>query len=182
MPRERRASKLKPGPFEDCPIPKTELEKQQNGAERWLKKNVPAKLWEEMETMWNEQNLRYRAQPATINKHNGLREQKSLMKLMSYWGAVTVPRWAIKWTDAEDDGMADLGNWNYSRVFKRIWPGSHIAAYNDLTVGDHVEAFLGWHYSLVRLYEAEFDERATDIIRFLEQACFAQWAIVFFYP
>ena len=66
MPRERRASKLEPGPFEDCPLAKTELEKLREGAERWLKKNVPAKLWEEMESMWNEQNLRYRDRKSVV--------------------------------------------------------------------------------------------------------------------
>ena len=67
-----------------APLSKTELEKRRESAERWLKKNVPAKLWGEMESMWNEQNLRYRPQLAMISTHLGLREKKGLIKLMSY--------------------------------------------------------------------------------------------------
>ncbi len=81
----------------------------------------------------------------------------------------------------EWNGMADMCNYNYALVFRRTWPSSHIACYNDVTIGDHLEALLGWYYVCAHHLQVEMDELSTDIIRMLEQACFNQWAISHFY-
>ena len=106
------------------------------------------------------------------------------MKLVSYWGAVSVPKWATKWTSPEYPGFADVGNHVYAKTFRQVWPDCRLAdpaAYNDCTVGDHLEAFLGWHIYWVQVHQAEFLEQTRDVITCLEQALFSAWAMFWFY-
>ena len=76
-----------------------------DAAKAWLQKHVPAKFWEQCENMWIEQNLKYRTETKKINEQLGLSSGTSILKLMSYWGAVSVPQWATKGTSPEDTGF-----------------------------------------------------------------------------
>ena len=155
-----------------------------DGSKAWLQKHVPAKFWEKCEDMWIEQNLTYRSEAKIINEHLGLSSRKSLLKLVSYWGAVSVPKWATKWTCPEYPGFADVGNLTYASTFRGVWPDCRLAdraAYNDCTVGDHLEAFLGWHIYWVQVHQAEFPEQCRDVITCLEQALFTAWALYWLY-
>jgi len=182
--RWRRTSQCKPVTCEYCPVSKQDLEMQFDGAKAWLQKHVPAKFWEMCEDMWVEQNLKYRAEAKNINEHIGLSSRKPLLKLVSYWGAVGVPKWATKWTCPEYPGFADVGNLTYASTFRGVWPDCRLAdraAYNDCTVGDHLEAFLGWHIYWVQVHQAEFPEQCRDVITCLEQALFTAWALYWLY-
>ena len=134
-----------------------------------------------VECMFDEQNQRYRSQIAELNESWGLREKKSLKNLMRYFGVVKFPEWANKWTDPDDLGFAYVGNYCYAQVFKRVWPASHITQDTDDTIGDHMEAVLGYYYMMVRVCEADMDEQVTDVISMLDQALFCQWALVHFH-
>ena len=50
----------------------------------------------------------------------------------------------MKWSDPEYPGYLDIGNYWYAHVFKTLWGASHISKYSDPTIGDHVEALIGW--------------------------------------
>ena len=100
---------------------------------------------------------------------------------MSYLGAVKFPKWATKWTDPDDMGFADVGNYSYAQVFKRVWPASHIIKYNDETIGDHMEALLGYYYMMVHRCGAVMDDEVTDVISILDKDLFSQWALVHFH-
>ncbi len=100
---------------------------------------------------------------------------------MSYWGAVSVPKWAIRWTCSDYPGFADVWNVIYARVFRDVWPHSRLSGYKDVTIGDHLEALLGWNIYLVQVHEAEFPEPTRDVLTCLEQALFSDWALYFFY-
>ena len=65
-----------------------------------------------------------------------------------------------------------------------MWPDCRLAdraAYNDCTVGDHLDAFLGWHIYWVQVHQAEFPEQARDVITCFEQALLSAWAMLWLY-
>ena len=115
-----------------------------DGASRWLRENVDAKFWEMTEEMWNDQNWKYREEIMACNAALGLQSKESGMKHLSYWGAVEIEEWAMKWSAKGFPGYADVGNYFYADVFRSIWSESHICEYSDKTIGDRVEALLGW--------------------------------------
>ncbi len=86
---------------------------------------------------------------------------------MSYWGAISVPKWATKRTCPEYPSFRTLEILVYAQAFRRVWPDCRLAdrvAYNDCTVGDHLEAFLGWHTYWVQVHQAEFPEQSRDAL------------------
>ena len=93
---------------------------QFDGSKAWLQEHVPVKFWEMCEDMWVQQIRKYRAEAKNNIEHLGLSSSKSLLKLVSYWGAVSVPKWATKWTSPEYPGFADV--W-VSCLRKGIPPG-----------------------------------------------------------
>ena len=113
----------------------------------------------------------------TCNAALGLKSKKSGMKHLSYWGAVEIEQWAMEWSAKGCPGYADVGNYFYAKVFKSIWRGSHICEYSDKTIGDHVEAMLGWFIFWTWRYGAEFPERVINIFDMLNQALFNEWVL-----
>ena len=79
-------------------------------------------------------------------------------------------------------GIADIGNYLYASVFKKLWGKSHISKYSDATIGDHVEALLGWFIYMSSRPGFEFEERVHDIIDMLNQALFSAWVLGTFFP
>ena len=132
--------------------------------------------------MWNCQNLKYREQMKEVNVALGLKMKKNIMKHFSYWGAVKVDHWALKWSSPGYPGYADIGNYWYAAVFKALWGKSHISQYSDATIGDHVEALLGWFIYLTSQYDFKFGARVHDIIDMLNQAFFSAWVLGTFFP
>ena len=152
------------------------------GARAWLQKNVGVEFWEKAENMWNDQNLKYRQELEEVNAALGLKRKKNCMKHFSYWGAVKVDVWAMKWSSPEYPGYADIGNHWYAAVFKDLWGKSHICSYSDATIGDHVEALLGWFIYLTWQYDVEFEERVHDTLDMLNQVLFNAWVLGTFFP
>jgi len=145
------------------------------------------KFWEETESMWNEQNKLYRENMMEINAERGLKAKKHIMKHFSYWGAIKVEAWAMKWSDPKHPGYADIGNYWYAHVFRTLWGESHISKYSNETIGDHVEALLGWFIYLNHRRtrggdHVEFGERVHDTINMLNQALFSKWVLGTFFP
>ena len=117
---------------------------------RWLRRNVPAVLWDRFHEKLVEINLDYREELKVINARLGLNAKKSYLKNMSYCGAVRVP--------ADHDGQVsyychihnraylDVGNHNYCSFLRYVWPTATAAGYSDETAGDLVEAVLGLHW------------------------------------
>ena len=107
----------------------------------------------------------------------GLQSKESGMKHLSYGGAVEIEEWAMKWSAKGFPGYADVGNYFYADVFRSIWSESHICECSDKTIGDHVEALLGWFIYWTLRYGAEFPERAHNILDMLNQALFNAWVL-----
>ena len=57
-----------------------------------------------------------------------------------------------------------------------------ISKYSDATIGDHVEALLGWFIYMSSRPGFEFEERVHDIIDMLNQALFSAWVLGTFFP
>ena len=153
-----------------------------DAATAWLKKNVPVKFWDQVEDMWIDQNLKYRSQVEEMNTRLGLSQKTSLRKLLSYWGAIAIPKWAMRWSAPGYPGFADATNYVYASVFRLVWPGSRLCGCNDETLGDHVEALLGWHIYMVQVHDAVFPVVTRDVITCMEQAFSSEWCMGFFYP
>ena len=51
----------------------------------------------------------------------------------------------------------------------------------DDTIGETVEAVLGYYYMMVQLCQADMDEQATDVISMLDQALFSPWVLIHFH-
>ena len=162
------------------------------GASRWLQKNMDVEFWEKAENMWNDQNLKYRQEIEEVNAALGLKRKKNCMKHFSYWGAVKVDDWAMNWSQPlarsqnwsspQYPGYGDIGNYWYAAVFKAVWGKSHISSYSDATIGDHVEALLGWFIYLTWQYDIKFGERVHDILDMLNQVIFNAWVLGTFFP
>ena len=180
-PRIRFCGPLIVGAWDYCPLSRTELEQQLAGAEYWLRTNVPDKFFAMVEHLWNDTNLAYRDDLRRFNRKNGLSEKKHLMKLFSYWGAIRVPTWAVRLCSPGYPGFADPGNKCYAEFFRRVWPNSHICEYNDATVGDVVEALLGWHTYQVQVCATVFAVDVVNLITTIEQSVFASYALNFWY-
>ena len=63
---------------------------------------------------------------------------------------------------------------------------SHICEYSDKTIGDHVEALLGWFIYMTHSRtrgggEVEFGERVHDTMNMLNQALFSAWVLGTFF-
>ena len=180
--RVRHASPLTPPPSATCPLTREDVEEKWEGASKWLQKNMDVEFWEKAENMWNDQNQKYRTELEEVNAALGFKRKKNGMKHFSYWGAVKVDDWAMKWSSPGYAGYADIGNNLYASVFKKLWGKSHISKYSDATIGDHVEALLGWFIYMSSRPGFEFEERVHDIIDMLNQALFSAWVLGTFFP
>ncbi len=72
----------------------------------------------------------------------------------------------------------------YAQTFRRVWPDCRLAdrvTYNECTVGDHLESFLGWHIYWVQVHQAEFPDQTKDVITCLQRVLFTSWALSWFY-
>ena len=142
---------------------------------------VPNEFWAMCENMWIDQNLKYRDILKEYNAAWGLSERKSLRKHVSYWGAVKLPEWAMLWSDPTYPGYADVTNDVYAFVFKKLWPKSHISRYANRTIGDFIEALLGWYIYWTTKEGAEFKEIVHLVVDHLNMALLSEWVLRTFY-
>ena len=146
---------------------------------RWLRRNVPAVLWDRFHEKLVEINLDYREELKVINARLGLKAKKSYLKHMSYCGAVRVP--------ADHDGQVsyychihnraylDVGNHNYCSILRYVWPTATAAGYSDETAGDLVEAVLGLHWAHHVHGNRALCDAAENFVHVLEMGLLA-WA------
>ena len=142
---------------------------------------VPNHFWTRCEDMWIDQNLKYRNHLIEYNVAWGLKKRKSLRKIVSYWGAVKLPEWAMQWSDPNYPGFADLGNDVYADTFKALWPYSHICGYSDDTIGDFIEALLGWYIYWTTEWGAQFEKMVHLVVEHLNMALLSEWTLRSFY-
>jgi hypothetical protein len=174
--------KLRPRPPLKCPVMQRNLQANLTGAVESLQTMLPHTFWSLVAEMWQRQNVKYRRQLEEINAFFELSPQKTLLKWVSYYGAIRLPDWAAAWeADPRYPGMADVGNWSYAMVFRRAWCRSWLCTCKDDTIGDHVEALLGWHWIMVEQMGKQFPEQVEDIVQLIEQAAFSHWALFYYY-
>ena len=140
----------------------------------WLKRYVPVEFWNMFNNHFLDLNIQHRDFIANFNRSRDLSEDKSLLKLMSYNGAVAITsdfeHIGAHWVD-ESGRYFDPSNYFYARVFRACWPGA-FEYYADVSIGDRVEAFLGYHWRARRrgVHPSEFRE---SFVQYLEGALLA---------
>ena len=137
----------------------------------WLTRNVPPRFWDLFQAHIAHLDYEHKA---TIQ----LKGQRSILKHMSHFGAIRVPKevpasW-VTWRD-EDTGdvYTDPMNSVYTSVIKLCWPQSDLATgpYNKETVGDHAEAFLAYQWRMRRTKTA-IDPFILKFVTMFERLCF----------
>jgi hypothetical protein len=135
------------------------------------------------ESHFNELNITHRERIASYNRAKGLKEGKTLLKLFSYCGAVAISQdcehLPVHWADTSGR-YYDPTNYVYARVFRAVWPRAWISNSNDKTVGDRVEAFLGYLW-LARQRGIPRHQLINDIVQSLEPALLAAATLLFYY-
>ena len=180
--RLRKASPLMPPQGAKRFLCLEEVQRDWDQAEGWLRSFVPVEFWSLCEEMWIDQNLKYRDILKQYNAYKGFSERKCLKKHVSYWGAMKIPDWAMPWSAPGFPGYADATNEVYAAVFRTLWPKSHICGYSSPTIGDHIEALLGWYIYWTTEHAAEFDDLVHQVVKHLNQALLSAWLLRIFDP
>jgi len=153
-------------------------------ASTWLKYYIPHRFWTHFIDLVQSLNEQHRESIAAYNVRHGLKAKKSLMKLMSYWGAVRAWKDARltdpSWVDVDGTVYWDCSNFIYAEVMLRTWPSLRDLYYNDGSIGDVLEAFLGYAWRCRRrdLPQSSFQQRFVEQVELLS---FAVWALQHFY-
>ena len=87
----------------------------------------------------------------------------------------------MQWSDPNYPGFADLGNDVYADTFKALWPYSHICGYSDDTIGDFIEALLGWYIYWTTEWGAQFEKMVHLVVEHLNMALLSEWTLRSFY-
>jgi len=147
----------------------------------WLAQHIPHRFWTLFIDFVQSQNQTHREAIAARNIRCGLKPDKSLMKLMSYCGAVRVPQshaasLSGPWVDVDGTVYWDCTNAVYNEVVLRTWPPLRELGYGAKNMGDVVEAFFGYSWVCRR----RGISRSLVVERFLEQLellSFAVWRL-----
>ena len=145
-----------------------------------MQRCIPPDFWLNVHKEFCDIDARHRAEMVAINRSLHLKEKKSFMKHMSYCGAVRVPddfpNEFVSYTD-EKTGQRFIDPMNslYCDVFKAVWPNVTFIS-NPETVGDLIEAILGWAWVMKDLGIALGPE-GEDFVQFLEQACLSEYTL-----
>ena len=149
-----------------------------NNIRNWLRKNISSKFWIDTHLWMVEMNQTYREEMIEMNHQMGLNERKSLLKHLSYSGAVRLPEWCpptwMTWKcEATQQSYIDVTNQVYLEVMQSCWPAALEALQisDKECVGDLVEAVLGAYYILTVRRGWQFDFLVEDFIVMLERMC-----------
>ena len=174
------------------PFEKQELQNDWQVSARWLRANVPTRFWELFKNHLVDANIRHREELKEINRNLKLSEKTSLLKHMSYYGAIEIPDAVpdgsarVDFTMVEVDGtrrnFIDPGNRCYIIVFRQLWPAGLPFITDPETLGDCVEAFLGYHWTLTNERLFTFSDIIEDIVQMLTKAVFSFWALDVYFP
>ena len=123
-------------------------------------------------------NKTYREEMTEMNRQMGFSERKSLLKHLSYSGAVRLPEWCpptwMTWKcEATQQSYIDVTNQVYLEVMQSCWPAALEALQisHKECVGDLVEAVLGAYYILTVRRGWQFDFIVEDFIVMFERMC-----------
>jgi hypothetical protein len=144
----------------------------------WLKKYVPWQFWTLFVEYLQEQNIVHRLKMEKINDRHDYGSGKTLMKWMSYDGAVRVwsgfPTSEAHWVDEQTgDGYVDCGHHIYWMAAKTAWPQA-FGHRNSKSTDDIIEAFFGfaWLCRRQKKTQTPFTESFVDC---LNNYCFAMY-------
>ena len=159
---------------------------------------MPGGFWNLFKDHLVKMDFEHRDELSAYNISIGENERTSLLKYISYNGAIECPlnvpehhlTWSF-WDNSRHSG--DVGvkrnyldplDHRYAAVFRRIWPQPQVLSdlSNFETIGDVVEAFFGYHWTLK--YERN-DERPAlieDMVTMLTMAVFSYWALDTYFP
>lgn len=118
---------------------------------------------------------------ARINRALGYRENKSFLKHVSYVGAIRVPDAfpdkEISWRDPDTgERYLDPGNAVYCAAFRSVWD-QVIPERNQKTIGDLIEAMLGWAWTK-RVRHGELDSPLCEaFLKWLETLILVQYTL-----
>ena len=149
------------------------------GAMRWLRTNIESNFWDQTKDLLDKIDYERREEMVIINEQMGLSTRKAFLKHLSYHGVVRVPPECPE-CHYETEGVRyiDPKNWIYAKVFRSAWPRARASReQNDHTVGDLVEALLGWHFTLTMVHKRRIEPIAEDFVKMLEKACLTCWAL-----
>ena len=146
--------------------------------------NIPSCFWNLFIEHVRRQDELHRDRIAAHNIRHNMSASKSLMKWMSYDGAVRVwhdlPGDFDLWVDIDGKRYLDCGNHLFALVMVRTCPSLGTHYFNDETIGDVLEAFFGYAWR-VRRGARPHGEFITTFVRQLELLCFAAWALGHYY-
>jgi hypothetical protein len=144
----------------------------------WLKEYVPWQFWTLFVEYLQEQNIVHRLKMEKINDRHDYGSGKTLMKWMSYDGAVRVwsgfPTSEAHWVDEQTgDGYVDCGHHIYWMAAKTAWPQA-FGHRNSKSTDDIIEAFFGfaWRCRRQKKTQTPFTESFVDC---LNNYCFAMY-------
>lgn len=148
---------------------------------RWLQTNVPAAFWTKFKDYFDQINIDKRAELVEINRKLHYKDSKSFGKHGSYSGGVKVPEEFPRGRESfvcpyTGDRYLDVTNAVYTEVFRLAWPTALPGFTNKETVGDVLEALLGYWYQKTVVHKITPEPTALAVIDVLTTACFARYA------
>ena len=149
-------------------------------------------FWDKFKDHLDEVASLHRNELKQINERIGLKEAKSFLKHLSYFGAIEIPKtsaipdrhvaYVLILENGERIRYIDPLNVRYAEVFRCIWPESLTHITNVETLGDVVEAFLGYHWALKWRKQHQFQPIIEDIVSVLSRAILACWTLDLAFP
>ena len=165
--------------------PQHDLEMARCGAETFLKQHVPWQFWMRVHDFFVENNQHEKMIQA--RKELNLSNKTSYRKALSYHGACRAPP---QWADELDasahyrcpytqQAYFDPSNAVYKAVFMNCWPEAceNLGMSNKATLGDMMEALLGWVYLNTQGRPATMGVYVNKVVEMIEMACVATWML-----
>ena len=150
-----------------------------NHSIQWLRRNISVRFWLRFRALLDAGDWQHRAQLEVTNAFAGFQPNKSLLKNLSHLGAVRVPQGAslgrghLLFED-EVHLYLDPTNAVYKKVWVAAWPeGPDLLGISaEETIGDLVEAFLGFHWHRVIMGRKAISGLPNYFVQVLEAALF----------
>ena len=166
-----------------------ELRTRYDASVAWLQFHIPCGFWDLLHDHLAELDRKHRGAIVQRNIMAGLSEKKTLLKWMSYDGALCLSESEWKgfdvpgsWTDpADDKEYLDPGNYLYHQVFRTIWPACRMFQhYNCEHTADYVEAFFAYDWR-ARRSEVIRSEFIQEFVQMLTRAFLSATALYFYH-
>jgi hypothetical protein len=144
----------------------------------WLQDHVPGQFWTLFIEYIQEMNIVHRKKIEEMNDRHEYGAGKTLMKWMSYDGAVRVwsgfPASEAHWTDEKTgEGYVDCGHHIYSMVARQTWPEVFMHR-SVVKTDDIIEALFGYAWQCRRQKKTQ-TPFIVNFVDCLNNYCFAMW-------